>query len=118
MVLLSTRSDDRYAWLRSGEALERVLLELTAGDWVAGPLTQPIEVPLTRTQLRAALTWDAHPQMLLRIGRAAPTPRTPRRPRAEVVANSRRPEPVPPPEPPATGPRHAVPDGRGGTTWI
>ncbi|GAA3162332.1 nitroreductase family protein [Blastococcus jejuensis] len=118
MVLLSTRTDDRLAWLRAGEALERVLLELTASDWVAGPLTQPIEVPLTRTQLRAALTWDAHPQMLLRIGKAAPTARTPRRPRSDVVVNSRRPEQVPavPPQEPTA--RRPVPDGRGGTTWV
>lgn len=118
MVLLSTRTDDRLAWLRAGEALERVLLQLTAADWVAGPLTQPIEVPLTRTQLRAALTWDAHPQMLLRIGRAAPTARTPRRPRGDVVVNSRRPEPVPAPVPQEPAPRRPVPDGRGGTAWV
>ena len=119
MVLLSTRTDDRPAWLRAGEALERVLLQLTATDWVAGPLTQPIEVPLTRTQLRAALTWDAHPQMLLRIGKAAPTARTPRRPRGDVVVNSRRPEQVPtPPPPPEPSARRPVPDGRGGTTWV
>lgn len=118
MVLLSTRTDDRTAWLHAGEALERVLLELTAAGWVAGPLTQPIEVALTRTQLRAALTWDAHPQMLLRIGKAAPTARTPRRPRGEVVANSRRPEPAPTPRPPEPAGHRPVPDGRGGTTWV
>jgi hypothetical protein len=119
MVLISTPSDDPLAWLRAGEALERVLLELTAGDWVAGPLTQPIEVALTRTQLRAALTWDAHPQMLLRIGKAAPTARTPRRPRRDVVVDSRRPEPATEPVT-AAEPEHRrpVPDGRGGTTWV
>jgi hypothetical protein len=47
-------------------------------------MTQPIEVPLTRSQLRSALSWGAHPQMLLRVGRAAPTPATPRRGVADV----------------------------------
>lgn len=124
LVLLATAADDTESWLRAGEALQHLLLELTRNDWVASPYTQAIEVPLTRTHLRSALTWDAHPQMLLRIGRAEPTSRTPRRRRSEVVANSRRPpDPPPPPAPappPAAGspPHHPVSDGRGGTTWI
>ena len=70
MVLLATRTDDPPAWLRAGEALQHLLLELTRLGWVASPLTQAIEVPLTRTRLRGALTWAAHPQMLLRIAQA------------------------------------------------
>ena len=127
VVLLATPRDDHGAWLRCGEALQRILLELTRLGWAASPLTQVVEVPLTRTQLRSALTWDAHPQMLLRIGVAAPTAPTPRRPRGDVVAGSRRPPEAPPPpttagaqalrqkRPPAGRP---VPDGRGGTTWV
>jgi nitroreductase len=85
-ILLATRADDRPSWLRCGEAMQRVLLELTLLDWAASPFTQLIEVPLTRTQLRSALIWDAHPQLLLRIGRAEPTPPTPRRARGHVVS--------------------------------
>lgn len=122
LVLLATRSDDPSAWLRAGEALQRVLLELTTRGWVASPLTQVIEVPITRTQLRAALTWDAHPQMLLRIGRAARTGRVPRRSRDETVAGSWRPperrQVRDRPIPPANEPHRPVPDGRGGTIWI
>jgi hypothetical protein len=125
LVLLATTGDDTLSWLRSGEALERLLLELTRQDWVASPITQAIEVPLTRTQLRSGLTWDAHPQMLLRLGHAEPTPRSPRRGRSEVVANSQRqPAPAPAaahdtPHPVAPPPEHRpVSDGRGGTTWI
>jgi nitroreductase len=121
LVLLATRSDDPAAWLRSGEALQRVLLELTRLGWVASPVTQAIEVPVTRTQLRAALAWDTHPQMLLRIGRAEPTGPVPRRPRSEAVTGSwQPPRPGPDhehPDRPATGDRRLVSDGRGGTTW-
>lgn len=127
LVLLATRADDQRAWLLAGEALQHLLLELTAGGWVASPVTQAIEVPLTRTQLRSALTWDAHPQMLLRIGHAAPTPPTPRRHRDEVVAGSHRapstarsaqpPVPLGWPEPDERAPKRPVSDGRGGTTW-
>ena len=125
LVLLATAADDTESWLRTGEALERLLLELTRHDWVASPVSQAVEVPLTRTQLRSALTWDAHPQMLLRIGRAEPTPRAPRRRRHEVVANSQR-QLEPPPAAPRDTPHPVAPpaehrpvsDGRGGTTWI
>lgn len=79
MVLLATQADDPPAWLRAGEALEHVLLELTRLGWVGDPVAQAIEVPLTRTRLRSALTWSAHPQMLLRIGQAPPPPPNPRR---------------------------------------
>jgi nitroreductase len=130
LVLLATRTDSPLDWLRCGEALQHVLLELTRRGWAASPVTQAIEVPLTRTQLRATLTWDAHPQMLLRIGHADDLVAAPRRPRADVVRNSTR-----PPErrragavPTSTGwppgrrgpePTHRpVSDGRGGTTWL
>jgi hypothetical protein len=73
MALLATRSDDVTDWLRCGEAMQRVLLELAARGWSATPLSQPVEVPLTRMQLRSALSWDAHPQLLLSIGRATST---------------------------------------------
>ncbi|WP_448612335.1 flavodoxin domain-containing protein [Geodermatophilus sp. URMC 60] len=80
LVLLATRTDLPLDWLRCGEALQHVLLELTRHGWVASPVTQAVEVPLTRTQLRAALTWDAHPQVLLRIGHADDPVAAPRRP--------------------------------------
>lgn len=129
LVLLATPLDDRAAWLSAGEALERLLLVLTLHGWAASPLSSAVEVPVTRTQLRSALTWDAHPQMLLRIGRAAPTPAPPHRLRDDVVeSGTRRPGPHVPHEPleqpdPALLPDAAapasrpVPDGRGGTTW-
>ncbi|MET0765926.1 MAG: hypothetical protein ABWY29_13760 [Blastococcus sp.] len=123
LVLVATALDDVPAWLRSGEALERLLLELTRGEWVAGPLTQALEVPATRLRL-GELTAPAHPQMLLRIGRASPAPGTPRRPRRTVVENSA--QPAPAVQPPAPTPRRPpvepgprpVSDGRGGTRWV
>jgi hypothetical protein len=124
LILLTTRADDEASWLRAGEALERVLLRLTQSGYVGQPVTQAVEVPVTRSQLRAALSWDAHPQMLLRIGRAAATPAVPRRSRARVVEGT--PDlpaetgPRVGPEPPArsAAPPRPVPDGRGGTTWL
>src|SRR5437763_828655 len=44
-VLLATPRDDPPAWLRAGEALERVLLELHRLGWAASPMSQALEVP-------------------------------------------------------------------------
>ena len=78
--------------LRRGEALQHVLLEVARQGWVASPVTQAVEVPLTRTQLREALTPETHPQMLLlRIGHAGDVAAAPRRPRADGGRNSSRP---------------------------
>jgi len=126
LVLLATAADDTEHWLRAGEAMERLLLELTALDWQASPLTQPLEDPLTRSELRSALSEGAYPQMLLRIGRAAPTMATPRRRRDDVVRNSTRAAASPHVDPQLGRPGrpadvrpapHPVSDGRGGTVW-
>jgi len=86
LLVLGTRTDDTEAWLRSGEALQHVLLEITRAGWAASPLTQSVENPLTRMELRAGLTWGTWPQTVLRIGHAGPTDATPRRQRTEVVS--------------------------------
>jgi nitroreductase len=86
LLVLGTRSDGDEAWLRSGEALQHVLLAITRAGWAASPLTQCVEMPLTRMKLRAGLTWDTWPQTVLRIGYAGPTGATPRRQRADVVS--------------------------------
>jgi hypothetical protein len=125
LVLLTTLTDVPKAWLRAGEGMERLLLELTQAGWAASPVTQAVEVPVTRSQLRTALCWGAHPQMLLRIGRAAPVPRTPRRRQNEVVTGADLSPTRFPARPGTPGPigwpsprSRPVSDGRGGTTWI
>jgi hypothetical protein len=131
-LLITSPTDDPIAWLRSGEALERVLLELTVLGWAASPMTQSLEVPRTRARLRSEVTGESHPQLLLRIGFAEARPDITRRHRDDVVSTGDR----------ARSPRHPdedgslvrggagrppsddavahrpVPDGRGGTTWI
>lgn len=122
LVLLATHSDTPLGWLRAGEALEHLLLELTRLGWAAGPVTQAVEVPRTRARLRSALTTGSYPQALLRIGHAAQAPGAPRRQRGDVVRNSERsPDPLYVRQPPrprrprAAAPRRPVSDGRGGT---
>jgi nitroreductase len=85
LLLLGTLDDDRIAWLRAGEALERVWLELTRHGYVASLFTQVIEVRRTHELLRHELGLAVHPHLLMRIGQAPDTPPSPRRPAAEVI---------------------------------
>lgn len=87
LVLLCTAGDTPRDWLRAGEALERVLLEITAHGYVATPLTQVTEVPSTRAQLRSELGLVGYPHVLLRIGKAAITPGSRRRRLVEVLVD-------------------------------
>jgi hypothetical protein len=131
-LLITSRTDDPMAWFRSGEALERVLLELALQGWAASPMTQALEVPMTRARLRSDVTGGSHPQMLLRIGFGESRRLSARRQRDDVVRNSTRPLAGSSPaedagqdrlgsarsdhrSPPRARP---FPDGRGGTTWI
>ncbi|WP_448639145.1 Acg family FMN-binding oxidoreductase [Geodermatophilus sp. URMC 63] len=87
VVLLGTDADDRPAWLTAGRALGRVLLQATAAGLAASPLTQALDWPATRAQLRSRLSLAGHPQMLLRLGYPADdrTPSTNRRPVGDVL---------------------------------
>jgi hypothetical protein len=85
LLLLGSDSDDPAAWLRVGEALERILLEVTRQGFTASPLTQVIEIPATRAALREDLGLRMYPHILLRVGRAASTPATHRRRLVDVL---------------------------------
>jgi hypothetical protein len=85
LVLLCTTGDAPPDWLRAGEALERVLLEITKQGYAASPLTQVTEVPSARARLRTELGLTGYPHVLLRIGRAAVTPGSRRRRLVEVI---------------------------------
>lgn len=84
-LVFCSADDSRAGWLRIGEALERVWLELTRAGYWASPLNQPVEVHETHEQLRAALDLVGQPQVLLRVGLAPEATRTPRRPPHEVI---------------------------------
>lgn len=86
MFVLTTPSDHRRDWLVAGQALYRVLLELTDTGYVASIFSQICEVPATRQELRRRLRLSANPQLMLRAGTAPPTAPTPRRPLAEAIS--------------------------------
>lgn len=85
LLVLCTDSDDLSAWLSAGQALYRVLLELTSMRMVAGLFTQFTEVPRIRRQVRTDLRLVGHPQVALHIGYSPRTAATPRRAVPDVV---------------------------------
>jgi len=70
---------------RAGQALQRVLLTAAASGRDTSMISQPIEVPAAREQLRRALGRTGFPQIVVRFGYGTPGHPTPRRDLAEVV---------------------------------
>lgn len=86
LLCFSTGMDNPAEWLFAGQALERVLLLAKLEGYDASYLNQPIEVPELRERLRQVLALDDTPQLLIRLGKGAAAPHTPRRPVDEVVS--------------------------------
>ncbi len=90
MVALGTEADDDLARLRAGEATSLVLLSATAMGLASCPLSEQLEIPLTREAMRAdVFGTSGYLQMLLSVGwapvNADPLPAASRRPLSEVV---------------------------------
>jgi hypothetical protein len=85
VAVLSTPRDTPLDWLAAGEALARVLLLACDAGLQASFLNQPDEVPRLRRRLAALVPASGWPQLVLRFGRAAVAPATPRRAVEEVV---------------------------------
>ena len=88
LMVLGTAKSTRSAWLRAGEALQRILLEATRFDFVVSLASQVAEVPSTRDRLRRELDLEFHPLLLMRIGRAAPTPASKRRDPTMIISEA------------------------------
>ena len=90
MIVICDPDDDPRAWLRAGEALSAMWLAATTDGLSLVPLSQVIELPETRSDLRREILGGlAHPLVVVRIGwqpiSRRELPRTPRRPVSEVL---------------------------------
>lgn len=85
LLLIASDGDDIPAWIATGGVLQRLLLQLTAHGIASAWLNQPCEVAALRARLADECP-GTHPQILLRLGYAAPLPYALRRPLAEVIA--------------------------------
>jgi hypothetical protein len=90
LLILGTKGDNPEAWVRAGEALERVWLEITRAGFVASLFTQVIELAGFRAQLSDELRLGMLPHVVLRVGRAPVTPASMRRRIAEVLEEGTR----------------------------
>ncbi|WP_307796206.1 nitroreductase family protein [Amycolatopsis sp. 195334CR] len=85
VVVIGSFGDLPADRLRTGQAMQRVLLTATAAGLDASFISQPVEVPSVRRELQKLLGGGLWPQMVLRIGYGSPTAWTPRRPLADVL---------------------------------
>jgi hypothetical protein len=75
VVTLGTEADDDLSRLRAGETMSRTLLSATAMGLVSCPLTDPLRNSRDRLALACEVfDGDAYPQVLIRLGSAAPDP--------------------------------------------
>ncbi|MEU4805151.1 nitroreductase family protein [Actinosynnema sp. NPDC023587] len=85
VVVLCSFYEGPLAELLAGQAVQRVLLTATTLGLTASFLSQAVEVPHVREELRRALGGSLAPQTLLRLGYGSPVPATSRRPVVELL---------------------------------
>ncbi|HVV19157.1 MAG TPA: nitroreductase family protein [Pseudonocardiaceae bacterium] len=85
IAVIGSFHDLPLARLQAGQAMQRVLLTATEAGLSASFLSQVVEVPAARRQLRDLIGGGLWPQTVLRIGYGSPVPATPRRDLHEVV---------------------------------
>lgn len=85
IAVIATSDDSVVAQLRAGQALQRLLLTATVVGLSASFVSQLIEVPAARRELRTLTGGYSQPQVVLRLGHGTPTARTPRRSAADCL---------------------------------
>lgn len=85
LAVLGTRHEEASAWLTAGQALQHLLLAATVAGVHASFLNQAIEVSPLRRRLCALTGCSGFPQIVLRMGYAAPAGPTPRRNLEDVL---------------------------------
>jgi len=83
--ILGTPGNTNTDQLTAGQALQKVLLTATDTGLAASMLSQPIEVPTARDQLRRSLGRTGIPQLAIRLGYGQPGHPTPRRDLDDVL---------------------------------
>jgi hypothetical protein len=83
-AIMVARGEDEESWLRTGQALQRILLR-AASQWVFARLqSQPLQSASVRAQIHGSLTPSGSPQLLLELGVARTSCPTARRPADEL----------------------------------
>ncbi|KUF12903.1 Acg family FMN-binding oxidoreductase [Streptomyces silvensis] len=85
LLLLGTPEDRPADWLRTGQAMQRVLLRATLDGLATSPTSHALEWSDLRELVRDPTSSVAFVHMVLRIGHGPQGPRTGRRPVREVL---------------------------------
>ncbi len=85
VVVIGSFDDTPVDRVQAGQAMQRVLLTATVAGLDASFISQPVEVPAVRAELRRLLGGGLWPQIVLRLGRGTPVPWTPRRSLDDVM---------------------------------
>jgi len=88
-VVVVSESEDKTAWVRTGQVYERMALKMTSLNIKSAFLNQPIEVEEVRSQFQNAMgLGTAKPQLLVRFGYADAMPQSVRRAVEQVLIKS------------------------------
>lgn len=87
-IVIASETEDKSAWVRTGQVYERLALQTTVLGIKSAFLNQPIEVSELRPQFQSALGLSTSlPQLLMRFGYADALPRSLRRPVEQVLVS-------------------------------
>ncbi len=86
IAVLTSHLSGTTAEIQVGQALQRVLLTATAGGLATSFLSQVVEVPHTREELRRLIGGTRPPQAVLRFGHGWPVAASPRRDAEDLLA--------------------------------
>jgi hypothetical protein len=84
LAVLSTESDDKLTWIKTGILFEILFLTATKLNVMFDLFSQPIGIPELRQEMSQILN-AKYPQILIRMGYAEPAKHTPRRTIEEVL---------------------------------
>ena len=84
--IIGVAGDRSIDQITAGQGLQKVLLTATDAGLAVSMISQPIEVPAARDQLRRSLGRSGYPQLALRLGYGVPGHATPRRAVSDVLA--------------------------------
>lgn len=85
IAILGTDRDTPRDWMRTGQAIARILLGATASGVQASFLNQPVQLPSLRTRLKQLVATPGIPQLVVRMGFGHPGQPTPRRATEDVL---------------------------------
>jgi nitroreductase len=68
IAVIFTDGDGPLERLRAGQSMMRLMIAAELDGLASCPLSQSVDLPFFRSQLRSLMSWTGYPQMMLRLG--------------------------------------------------